>query len=262
MTGHKEQIFQFVKNYSEKLTLKDIACEFGGKKLSYREIKQIIKDLINEGLVEYSYELGNSFISPSFNNYVQISDSIIVHPPELLPKEEKKGFFYIKIEKSTSFGRGNHPTTRLCLLAMEKALQNKDLNKNGFFDLGCGTAILAVAAAYFGFESCFAVDIDPVALFDAKTNVKINGFESKISVDSFWPQNTKFSIIAANLRPLTLVEFKNDIKNRLEKKGYLVLSGFKSDEKNWLLKYFKEFFFVKDIWEEKGWCSALLQYNG
>lgn len=53
------------------------------------------------------------------------------------------------------------------------------------------------------------------------------------------------------------MEFKNDLKERLEKNGSLVLSGFKSDEKNFVLKGFDNFL-IKKVWEEKGWCGALL----
>ncbi|MCB9480380.1 MAG: 50S ribosomal protein L11 methyltransferase [Desulfobacteraceae bacterium] len=258
MTGHKEQVFEFIKTSSEKLTISDIAAHFGNQGIGLKIIRLCVKELLNEGVIEYSYELGNSFLTPSFNKFVQISDRIVVYPPNLSPPEERKGLCYIRIENSTSFGRGNHPTTRLCLLAMEKAVKRKSFKKENFFDLGCGTGILALGAAFLGFDSCFAVDIDPVAVFDSKQNVKINNLDDRIIVDTVWPENQKFNLVAANLRPVSLIEFKAELKKRLEKEGALVLSGFKSEEKSWLLKDFGRLFSVEEVFEEKGWCSALL----
>ncbi|MDY0361241.1 MAG: 50S ribosomal protein L11 methyltransferase [Desulforegulaceae bacterium] len=257
MTGHKKKIYEFIENSPSKLSTKDIAVYFEDKGLDFKTVKSLVKELLNEGQIEYSYELGNSFLTPSFNKFVKISDKVIVYPPHLSSPKKKNGFYYLKIENSTSFGRGNHPTTRLCLLGMEKALQKENFNKKKFFDLGCGTGILAIAAAFFGFEKCFAVDIDPVAVFDSKHNAEINNLSEKVIVDTSWPENCKFNLIAANLRPRGLFEFKNNLKERLEKNGSLVLSGFKSDEKKFVLKGFDNFL-IEKIWEEKGWCGALL----
>lgn len=258
MTGHKEKILELIKGSSQKLTLKDVATVLSAENLSFKYIKQEVRELLEQGRVEYLHEHGNSFLIPSFNSFVKISDKIVVHPPHLRPSEENDSY-YVKIENSTSFGRGNHPTTRLCLKAMEKAVERKDLKKDSFFDLGCGTGILAIAAAFFGFDSCFAVDIDPVAVFDAKRNVSINGLDSRIEVNSIWPENRKFCLAAANLRPVSLADFKTDLKNMLDMDSNLVISGFKNDEKNWLLNDFEDLFSVENIWEEKGWCSALLR---
>ncbi|MBE2269549.1 MAG: 50S ribosomal protein L11 methyltransferase [Anaerolinea sp.] len=84
----------------------------------------------------------------------------------------------VALDPGMAFGTGTHPTTQLCLEAVE-ALVTPGLK---ILDLGTGSAILAIAAAKLGAASVLALDIDPVAVEAAVKNVEQNGVSDKITV--------------------------------------------------------------------------------
>jgi len=84
----------------------------------------------------------------------------------------------VALDPGMAFGTGTHPTTQLCLEAIE-ALMPSGVN---VLDLGTGSAILAIAAAKLGAASVLALDIDPIAVEAAAKNVEQNGVSDKITV--------------------------------------------------------------------------------
>ncbi len=84
----------------------------------------------------------------------------------------------IELDPGLAFGTGLHPSTRLCLLAMEDYLQPGQR----VLDVGTGSGILAIAAAKLGAESVVAIDIDDLALNVARENVQRNGVHESISL--------------------------------------------------------------------------------
>ncbi len=72
------------------------------------------------------------------------------------------------IDPGRAFGTGAHPTTRLCL---ELLLEQQP---SSLLDLGCGSGVIAIAAAALGFAPVVALDLDPVAVEVARANVAIN----------------------------------------------------------------------------------------
>lgn len=97
----------------------------------------------------------------------------------------------IDLDPGMAFGTGQHPTTRLCLRALEDLVQpGIDL-----LDLGCGSGILALAAARLGCRSVLALDVEPVAVEAARGNVRQNHLEQTIQVErgslgNAWPLAT------------------------------------------------------------------------
>ena len=115
---------------------------------------------------------GATCIEPSFAKPVRITDHFILSPPGFTETGEKD-IFEILIRPGISFGSGRHPTTRLCLRAMEYALiKNRFLpfNENSCraVDVGTGSGVLAIAAVKAGMAHCLALDNDPVAAAEAE----------------------------------------------------------------------------------------------
>jgi len=75
----------------------------------------------------------------------------------------------VVVDPGRAFGTGAHPTTRL---ALELLLE---LERGSFLDVGCGSGVLAIAAATVGFAPVYAVDLDPVAVEATETNADRNG---------------------------------------------------------------------------------------
>ncbi len=100
-------------------------------------------------------------IKPSWQAYASAPDDVV-----------------IELDPGLAFGTGLHPSTRLCLEALE------DLVRPGHrvLDVGTGSGILAIAAAKLGAESVVALDIDPLAIQVAEENATCNGVKEKISL--------------------------------------------------------------------------------
>ncbi len=75
----------------------------------------------------------------------------------------------VVVDPGRAFGTGAHPTTRLCLEAL------LDLERGSLLDVGCGSGVLAIAAALLGFEPVSGIDTDPAAVAATLENAKVNG---------------------------------------------------------------------------------------
>ena len=135
------------------------------------------------------------------------------------------------IEASMAFGTGHHGTTKGCLLALEQIISDGFDAKN-VIDVGCGTAVLAMAAARVFSANIIASDIDSVAFSVAKTNVLANGLDKNIrcfEASGFSHDQIKttgsFDLIFANILMKPLLSLAADISRYSLSGGYVVLSG-------------------------------------
>ena len=95
-------------------------------------------------------------VKPSWREYTPQADDIV-----------------LELDPGMAFGTGLHPTTQMCLLALEKYVRGGER----VLDLGTGSGILAIAAVKLGAAACLATDIDPVAVEAARANVAANGVQ-------------------------------------------------------------------------------------
>ncbi len=93
--------------------------------------------------------------------------------PQWLAGESVPGRVDLLLEPGLTFGTGSHPTTQLCLEALERRVRPGDR----VLDLGCGSGILSIAALLLGAESALGVDIDPKAPDVAYENAALNGID-------------------------------------------------------------------------------------
>ena len=103
----------------------------------------------------------------SFHRPVRVGPLWIGPPWE----EPEPGSLPVVIDPGRAFGTGAHPTTRLCLAHL------LELAPGSVLDVGCGSGVLAIAAAKLGFGPVYAVDSDPVAVEATATNAAANGVE-------------------------------------------------------------------------------------
>ena len=140
------------------------------------------------------------------------------------------------IEASMAFGTGHHGTTKGCLLALEQLITDGFKAKN-VIDVGCGTAVLAMAAARIFSANVIASDIDSVAHSVAKTNILANGLDRNIQcfeASGFAHEQIKtknpFDLIFANILLAPLLAIATDISKYSLSGGYVVLSGILSEQ--------------------------------
>ena len=99
------------------------------------------------------------------------------HDAEKVPANCKP----LLIEAAMAFGTGHHGTTKGCLMALDKFVKSGFIGKN-VVDIGCGTAVLAMAAAMCWPNKVLASDIDEIATETSKANADANGLSDRIEV--------------------------------------------------------------------------------
>ena len=153
------------------------------------------------------------------------------------------------IEASMAFGTGHHGTTKGCLLALEQLITDGFKAKN-VIDVGCGTAVLAMAAARIFSANVIASDIDSVAHSVAKMNILANGLDRNIQcfeASGFAHEQIKtknpFDLIFANILLAPLLAIATDISKYSLSGGYVVLSGILSEQAELVVNKYNGFGF-------------------
>ena len=181
--------------------------------------------------------------------------------------EPAAGETVLRLDPGQAFGTGVHPTTRLCLKAMETL--DKDPSSNNFLfsrvlDVGTGSGILALAAACFQAGSVLAIDNDPLAVEAAQEHVKLNNLETRIRVELATPEtvNGPFSLILANLTLNDLVHLVPVFKKLLSPNGVLVTSGILGSQSRDLIKAFaREKISLWTLVLEEEWACVIFRVN-
>jgi len=165
---------------------------------------------------------------------------------------------YIEIGPGASFG-AEHMTTRLCLRGIEEIFK---INKiKTVLDLGCGSGILGIAAKALGAENVFLIDIDPLAVEEAKGNALRNGVDSSVLIfyGSLENIKRKFELVIANIVTGELLRMGEGIKSLFDNEGFLLVSGISELKKDEALSGLIDigFSFNKEF-IEGGWVAMLL----
>jgi ribosomal protein L11 methyltransferase len=137
----------------------------------------------------------------------------------------------IEIEAGEAFGTGHNATTALCLEAIDRLTRHRCFAR--VLDLGCGTGVLAIAAArVLPGARVLAVDNDPLATAIARTNARLNGVGRRVRVidasgfaHPLLRPPRAFDLVLANLLPGPLVELAPAMRRALRPGGVAVLSG-------------------------------------
>jgi ribosomal protein L11 methyltransferase len=165
---------------------------------------------------------------------------------ELHPVEAARFFLYgahdahrvpegripLLIEAQMAFGTGHHATTRGCLLALDRLL-SQGVSPGRVLDLGCGTGVLALAAARtLPRAAVLASDNDPVAAEVAEANVRANGMAGRVQVlqaEGFdhpgLADTTGFDLVFANILKGPLIALAPAMARHVARAGRVILSG-------------------------------------
>lgn len=156
----------------------------------------------------------------------RIGRSLIVKP-SWVEYKLKGSETVIQIDPGMAFGTGQHPTTAMCLSALEELVRDGV----SLLDLGCGSGILAIAAAKLGATQVVALDTDPLAVKAATENAAANsvGYMIEVCERTLDVDAPSFDMIVANISSLTLQRLAPALAIALNPRGTLVASGFLDD---------------------------------
>jgi ribosomal protein L11 methyltransferase len=170
----------------------------------------------------------------------------LVIVPSWVEHRPKPDDVVLRIDPGMAFGTGQHPTTAMCLAALEDALSTSGGSASqadggagrgdrargtSVLDLGCGSGILAITAAKLGATRIVAVDIDPQAIKATRANAAENDVGDVIEAreGTLEAERGQFDIVVANISGLTLERLAPLLARALAPGGRLIASGFLED---------------------------------
>lgn len=240
----------------------DVGVEFGKGKLIVRSEEDL--NSVKEALVGLRRELGGSIIGEMILETKANEDWIANYKASVTPIEAgrfyvrpgwydpKEGAIDIRIDPALAFGSGHHATTYTCLLAVDETVRPG----MRVLDVGCGSGILALAAAKLGatVELC---DTDALAVQSAKENFARNDAAfARIWEGSANLAKGKYDVIIANIIADVLRMIAPDLKRPLVPGGTLILSGILDTKEEALQEAFKDLSLIKRITKDE-WVTLV-----
>jgi ribosomal protein L11 methyltransferase len=157
----------------------------------------------------------------------------------------------VELDPGLAFGTGTHPTTALCL----EWLDGHDVAGRRVVDYGCGSGILAIAAARLGAASVRAMDIDPQALTATRDNALRNGVGERIApTDDPELESGASDVLLANILAGPLVELAPRFAQAVRPGGALALSGLLVDQADAVTAAYRPWFDIATAAERDGWA--------
>ena len=187
----------------------------------------------------------------------QVTQNLMVIP-EWEPTPAPMKCHVIKIDPGPAFGTGQHPTTRMCLISMEKPSFKGPWT---MLDIGTGSGILAIYGVKLGAKRVAAIDIDPEAIIWAKRNIELNSLPVEIELSSRplaeWQEN--FSLVTANLILGLILDLSPHFPRILKPDGRLILSGILREQVRVVEERLHEYrLYVEDaIFQEEWACLTV-----
>lgn len=172
----------------------------------------------------------------------------------------------LKIDAGAAFGTGHHGTTVGCLMAFDELLKKERFER--VLDVGCGTGVLAIAAAKTGSKVAVGTDIDQPSVRIANENAKLNMADARF-VHAFGLNDRKvrqhgpYDLVFANILAPPLVSLSQDIKNALGLGGVAILSGLlRTQERRVSAAYLSRGFILERRIHRDAWSALVLRRVG
>ena len=262
----RRRVMRIVSESERRLTPIDVEKTLRARFKTDKTIcRAALKSLLEDNEIVYAYLFGASFIQKSMNRPVRVSTRVVLTPPGMACRASA-GEAVVSLNPGASFGSGDHPSTRLAVRGVDRALGARDPGvKSGCalsLDIGTGSGVLAIVAASLGPGRAIGIDRDPNALWEARQNVRANRLEHRIEISDRGVETIgqKFSLIMANLRTPTLGRLVALMHALLAPDGCIVVSGVRVDETRDLARSFNRAG-LGCTWKEteKGWAGLAFE---
>ena len=205
--AEEDNIEEILGYINEKLVeLKEMGIDLGEAKVEHEKMYE--EDWANTW---------KQYYKPS-----KVGEKIVVKPI-WEEYEQKEGELVVNLDPGMAFGTGTHETTRMCIQALEKYVKEEST----VFDVGCGSGILAIAAAKLGAKLAVGVDLDPVAVESSIENVGYNNLNNIEILHGNLVEviDGKSDIVVANILAEIICILTDDVKRVLKDGGVFITSG-------------------------------------
>jgi len=154
----------------------------------------------------------------------------------------------LKLDPGLAFGTGSHPTTRLCLNWLDDRLAGGET----VLDYGCGSGILAIAAARLGAARVDGVDIDEQAVASSRDNAALNGVSAHFCLPGELAPG-QYDVVVANILANPLKGMAPLLAGRVRAGGRLVLSGILAEQADEVMAVYRDWFDFDPPAIDEGW---------
>jgi ribosomal protein L11 methyltransferase len=205
--------------------------------LSVEDLSQGLQRLKNEKLI-FNFTIEENILEEkNWNleweqsiNVIEVTDKIVIKPT-FREYKEKPGQIVLVIDPKMSFGTGEHQTTKLMLMFLEKYIKGGE----SVLDVGSGTGVLAIAALKLGAKHSIAIDIDEWCLSNSFENAELNNVKNQIDIrqgEISDIKETGFNIVLANIQKDILLNISDKIFSRVKPGGKVILSGLLTNDED------------------------------
>jgi ribosomal protein L11 methyltransferase len=208
------------------------------------ETVEAIKESINN-LIIFNIDIGVNKVTISevneeewatawkkYYNPVKISERFTIVPTWEIYTPVSSDELIIELDPGMAFGTGTHPTTVMCIQALERTVRPGDR----VIDVGTGSGVLSIAAAMLEAEDVRAYDLDEVAVSSAKLNIKLNKVSKKVTVSQNnlldGVEEHSADVIVANILAEVILRFTDDVARVVTPGGFFIASGIIQQKKD------------------------------
>jgi ribosomal protein L11 methyltransferase len=208
------------------------------------ETVEAIKESINN-LIIYEIDIGKNKITISevneeewatawkkYYNPVKISERFTIVPTWEIYTPVSSDELIIELDPGMAFGTGTHPTTVMCIQALERTVHPNDR----VIDVGTGSGVLSIAAAMLGAADIRAYDLDEVAVTTAKLNIKLNKVNDFVTISQNnlldGVEGHSADVVVANILAEVILRFTDDVARVVKPGGTFIASGIIQQKKD------------------------------
>ncbi|OLT62300.1 50S ribosomal protein L11 methyltransferase [Moorena bouillonii] len=192
----------------------------------------------------------------------EVGDRFLIYPA-WLPLPDPSERILLRLDPGAAFGTGTHPTTQLCLEALEMRLGYSSDHDNVVADIGCGSGILSIASVLLGAKKVYGVDIDPLAVGAARNNRSLNNMsdqdlvieQGSIETLSQLTNGEQVDGILCNILAEVIIDLIPLMSAIVKPTSWGIISGVLLDQvkpiadsleqNNWI---------VATLWKHQDWC--------
>lgn len=166
-----------------------------------------------------------------------LTSSLVFRPTHDLPAPEDEETLWF--EPQTSFGTGEHPTTRLAASYIESFMLKRP--GSSMMDVGCGSGVLTMVAKRRGAGKLVAVDIDAISVEATRANLDLNALGEGVRLlkGSADATDEEFDLVVANINTPILRSLVIPLAQRLNNEGTLILTGLLEEDVSELISLYK-----------------------
>ncbi|BEI50309.1 ribosomal protein L11 methyltransferase [Lactiplantibacillus plantarum] len=210
-------------------------------------IKQRVSQLTDFGLNPAPNEVSMTALSDEdwatawkkYYHPVRVTRYLTIVPSWEQYQPVQSGELVLRLDPGQAFGTGTHPTTKLCLQALETVINGGE----HLIDVGTGSGVLSIAAKAMGVGAVEAYDLDDVAVASAQTNLDLNPVAKDVHVaanDLLAVIDTQADIIVANILAEIIIPLVPQARQNLKRGGYFITSGIIDDKFQVVMTTIKE----------------------